>query len=116
MFDVFNKQLNAFRYGQDTLIEGDIIPGLEEQFIIQASVQPTPYEDMMVLPEGYRTTDTFTLYTSTELKTARTGYLPDVVVINTQKFRVIKVAVWQNNIIPHYEVIVARIDNDNVNQ
>lgn len=117
MFDLFRKQLTAIRFEATTLSEnGNFLPPISYELIFKASVQPTPAEEMQMLEEGYRTKDSFTLYTDFELKTTKRDFLPDLVVIDGEKFEVIKVAKWQNNLIPHYEVIVIRVDRDDVNQ
>lgn len=86
-------------------------------FNIKASVDPTPAEVMLTLPEGYRTSETYTLYTDTELKTADVrGEISDIVILNNNnnRFRVIKVAHWRNTILRYYEIIVSKegIDAD----
>ena len=115
MFDLFRKELQVIRRAENAVVNGKIVKGAETIFTIKASVQQTDPETMMTLEEGYRTKDSFTLFTETELKTARRKFEPDLVVINEQKFRVVRVGAWQNRLINHYEIIVTRADSDNVN-
>lgn len=117
MFDLFRKQLTLIRFEPAVLNEtGVFITPISYELTFKASVQPTPSEEMQLLEEGYRTKDSFTLYTDFALKTAKNEQKADLVIIDDEKFQVIKIAKWQNNLIPHYEIIVIRVNDDNVNQ
>lgn len=111
IFDTFKQTYIVERYtngGLDNttgiISKGDLIT-----FTIKASVDPTPAEVLITLPEGYRTSENYTLYTDTELKTAsKINIIPDVVLLHNERFRVIKVAHWGNTILKHYEIIVSK--------
>ena len=117
MFDVFRKPLTVRRVPQGSYIDGAWVEnGSEIVFTITASVQGVDAEILQTLPEGYRTSETHILYTSTQLYTSQLDFRnPDVVEINGHKFQVIKVT-KQDNIknypTNHYEVIVVRENVD----
>lgn len=115
MTDILRKTLNVIRQHVGQYINGIWVDGDNETISIKASVQPTPAEEMETLPEGYRTKESFTLFTSSVLKASLTNATnADFVVINDEKYRVVKVAPWQNNLINHYECIVVKEDQDDV--
>jgi hypothetical protein len=114
MFDVFRKTLTALRKGDGSFIDGYWQDGEETSFSILASVQGTDAEILETLPEGYRTRESYTLFTDNELKTAITGIrTPDMVVIEEQKYIVARVSTWQHlDPTKHYEVVVVRENID----
>ena len=114
MFDVFRKKLTVRRKQDGSFIDGYWQEGAENSFEILSSIQGTEAEILETLPEGYRTKESYTLYTDTHLKTAITGRTtPDIVVIDNENFLVAKVMPWQH-IQPtkHYEVVVVRENED----
>lgn len=109
MFEVFRKSLQLTR-SNDGYYDGPLwVEGNDDIFIILASVQPTPAEVLQTLDEGYRTKDTYTLYTDFECKTSKSEIKkPDFVTINNEKYIVVKVSQWQNNVVNHYQVVVVK--------
>lgn len=114
MFDVFRRELNVYRKSDGSFIDGYWQDGEESSFNILASVQGTDAEVLQTLPEGYRTRESYTLFTDSELKTALTGTrTPDIVEINAEKFIVARVSPWQHlDPTKHYEVVVVRENVD----
>jgi hypothetical protein len=113
---LFKRELQVIRYAEGSLVEYQWIDGAEETFTIWASVQPTPAEILMTLPEGYRTRSLKTLYTNTKLNTSVTNETsPDIVIIDNEKYVVIQVAPWNNTKISHWKITVAKehIDANN---
>jgi hypothetical protein len=87
----------------------------DETFVIKASKQPTSGSDMKLLPENRREEEIFKLYTDTELFGAEkgSGGNADIVEISGKDYEVIKVFPWDNGVINHYKVFVAkRTTND----
>lgn len=114
-FDVFRKPLTVIRKEAGSHQDYKWVPGAEVEIQIKASVQPITGSKLSVMPEGYRERGLYKLFTDTELKTVGTGTRdPDIVVIGSSKYTCEEIREWQNGIIPHYEVIVSRIDDDAV--
>jgi hypothetical protein len=111
MFDVFRRKLKITRTLPGNYDPGLWIDGAKESFDIKASVQGADNEVLQTLPEGYRTKKVYVLYTSTELKTAQVAEatMPDMVIIDGEKYNVIKVTKHTNikgYATEHYQVVV----------
>ena len=85
------------------------------KFQIMASVQPMSGEDLLILPEGERTSTYLKIYTETPLQTASADGSPkgsdsnltkaDVVVYNGKKYEVHGVEIY-DRIRPHYKCML----------
>jgi len=80
MFDVFRRDLQVIRSGLGSYEQGMWREGTaEDAFYIKASVQATDAEVLETLPEGYRTRESYTLFTDSKLQTSVVGkYNPDM--------------------------------------
>jgi hypothetical protein len=118
MFDVFRKTLTVYRKEKGNFVDGYWVDGAENSFDILASIQATEAEILETLPEGYRTKESYTLYTDKKLETAITNKsTPDIVVIYKDKFLVAKVTPWQHlDPTKHYEVVVIKENIDDVEE
>jgi hypothetical protein len=84
--------------------------------LVDCTVQPTSGDVLQTLPEGFRDAETYNIFTDTEAKPAirGTNQKADEVFLDTPFtslagwFTVIKVKSWQNQHIPHYQLIVVR--------
>ena len=114
MFDVFRKSLNVERKAQGGFADGYWQDGAAQSFSILASIQATDAEILETLPEGYRTKESYTLFTDTKLQTAITNNTtPDIVVIDNEKFLVARVTPWRHlDPTMHYEIVVVRENVD----
>lgn len=115
MFDVFRRDLTVYRIGQGQYANGIWQDGANTSIIIKASVQATDAEIMQTLPEGERTKESYTLFTNTKLETSKVNNSkPDVVMIEGERYQVIRVTAHQNLKYPtaHYEVLVVRENVD----
>lgn len=76
----------------------------------ECTVQPSTQTELMVLDEGLRDKNVFTMYTKTEIRSILEGgnQLPDIVVIEGVEHTVVKVMSWQNNIINHYKAMLVK--------
>ena len=116
----FRKTITVKRAGSGSYDQSEDVGffkknSLDSNFSIQASVQPATGSDTKLLPENRREDEAFKLFTSTELFPAEKGNSgnADVVVLNGSDYEVVKVLPWQNSVIPHYKVFVAkRTTND----
>lgn len=98
------KKLRVIRKSMGRYVSGEWITGQSRNFNIEASVQGCNTKVLQSLPEGYRTSENYRLYTDTELKIAK-----DSVIINDQEFLVVKVTPWQHFVdTAHYEVVVVK--------
>jgi hypothetical protein len=83
--------------------------GTTSQVNIMASVQPAPGKTRKNVPEGFDSDSAYLLFTDTELFSAIAGgQHSDELTLFGETFEVVGVATWQNNVLPHYEVTVAR--------
>lgn len=117
MFEVFRRELSVTRRGEGQYVEGIWVEDAGSEFTIKASVQATDAEILQTLPEGYRTAESYTLFTSTKLQTASINKSnPDIVTIDEGLFQVVRITPWQNLQYPtqHYEVLVVK-ENIDVN-
>lgn len=108
----FRRPLTVTRKaGVDTYVKGVLVPGADGPLTITASVQPTKPDEMQLLPEGRRDSESFRLYTSTRLLTATddTKKNADTVSINGFDYEVLYCATWQNNVINHYKALVVKL-------
>lgn len=93
------------------------VSGPDTEFTITASIQPLTGSEMLLLPENRRELETKKLYTSFELYGIEkgNGINADIVIIGGDEFEVIRTYSWQNSVINHYKVFVAkRTTNDSV--
>ena len=116
MFDVFRKSLPVERKSTGHYAGGYWQEDEVSTSTIQASIQATEVEVLQILPEGYRTRTSYTLFTDSSLLTAEAGVrTPDIVVIDNERFIVVSSMPWQNLAsTQHYEVVVVKenIDTD----
>ena len=116
MFDVFRRELQVTRSGLGGYEKGVWREsGLATDFTIKASVQATDAEVLETLPEGYRTRESYTLFTDSQLQTSIVGKRnPDMVDIDGEQFQVVRVTPWKNLAYPtaHYEVVVVKENVD----
>jgi hypothetical protein len=61
------------RMAADSYVDGLKVDGSTSTFTIRAGVQPATSQEIQMLPEGARTEETLTVYTSTALKTGGEG-------------------------------------------
>ena len=116
MFDVFRQNLTIIRKEAGSFQNGYWCGGEDASFNITASVQATDAEILQTLPEGHRTTGSYTLLTESKLLTAVTNQrTPDIVIIDDQRYLVARITPWQHLAqTKHYEIVVVR-ENIDVN-
>lgn len=79
--------------------------------IIKGSFQPAQGEDLQDLPEGVRSSNTFKIYTKTEVKNVKQGtdVRGDLITFKDTVYEALDVAPWQNGTMNHYKVIVQEV-------
>jgi hypothetical protein len=114
MFDIFRRSLVVIRKSKGRCVSGIWEDGEATSFNITASVQGTCAEVLQTMPEGSRASATYTLRTDAKLLTSIAGETtPDIVVIDDEKFVVLRVTPWQNlQHTKHYEVVVTQVNYD----
>ncbi len=89
-------------------VGGEIRPvGANTIFEVSASVHPASGNDLQSLPESRRQSSGYKLFTNTKLQTAKSGIRnADQVELYGDRYEVVRVEPWQNNVISHYKVLV----------
>ena len=105
-FAVFNKTIPAYRRAPGTVVNGKFIHGTPTPILVRGSVQPTKGEDLKLLPEGRREEGAFTIYTRDSVVNG------DVLTIRGDFYEVLTVLPWENNILPHNQVIAVKMQKD----
>lgn len=105
------QDLQGFRQTQQLDSRNRVRPPLKTAVTFkECTVQPSTQTELMVLDEGLRDKNVFTMYTKTEIRSILEGTtrLPDLVVVNGVEYTVVKVMSWQNNIINHYKAMLVK--------
>lgn len=105
------KTLEVTRFAAGTRASGKWQEGTPSNFDIEASVQPLKPREMEMLPEGRRNSQSYRLYTDTNLHPINkaSGISPDKVEIEGEMFEVFSNEIWKNDIIPHYKAVIIKI-------
>lgn len=82
----------------------------QSESFIYASIQPTSPDDINSLPEGRRQSKTYTLFTSSALRGIQDAN-QEQVEIDDERYEIVKVQKWSNNILNHYMAIVTRLED-----
>lgn len=110
---IFKRNVSVIRRGVGSYVDHIWYDGVNTQFVIRASVHPTPAEVLKTLPEGYRTSDSFTLYTTTTLVSVEyDNNNPDTVILYDNNYLVARVKRWDNSTLSHYEIVVTKDERD----
>jgi len=106
----FRKSLPRRTFAAGTIVKGRFIEGAPTDTAIFASVQPLKAHEIMQLPEGRRNSKSFWLFTDTKLNVIDelNKINPDLITIDSELFEVFKIEPWQNNVIPHFKVMVMK--------
>jgi len=105
----FRKPYTITRYSDGAFIQGYWQGDDPTSIAITASVQPATGPDRKNLPEGFDIDSVHILFTDTELHVAKPGeQQSDTITLFGDEYTVTKVEPWQNDVISHYRVTVAR--------
>ena len=104
------KTLNVKRFGTGTRDHGRYIDGVATAITIQASVQPTDGQKLALETKSERALAAYRLFSSAPLllNDSVIQRQADEVEIYGDWYKVIQVMPWQNGLIPHYNIVVAR--------
>ena len=103
-FPVFNRTITGQRLVGGSYVDGLWVEVPPLAIAIQTSVQAPRDSDLQRLPEGRRTERAYVLYSTQVILEA------DIFTIYGEPYEVLHVAVWQNNIIPHYKAIAVKME------
>ena len=98
------------RFAQGAYENGRFVRGAPTQFTIRALIQPTRGQDLLRLPEGERTRELVTIYTTDELHTANApgGAAADRVTWRGETYEVQGVERW-DEIAGFWKAIAAKV-------
>lgn len=116
-FGIFRKQRECYRIASGSYTNDKrYIPGTRTPLNIKASLQPSTPTDLLVLPEGLRDRETYTLrYETTDpLRTVKTStsQMPDIVVHDGDDYDCVYTKKWRNDIINHYMSLIQKSKNN----
>lgn len=108
-FSSFNKTFTGERLAPSTYIKGREVLGVSSALSFEASIHPLNGQEIKHLPEGRRDKEAYALLTTTILyaDNPETKQPADMINAYGKKFEVISIGPWQNNILPHYRVIIS---------
>jgi hypothetical protein len=87
-----DSTLTVTTTGPDTVdTAGVVTRGEESTTTVSGSLQPASGKDLQGLPEGQRTAQSWTLYTTTPLATRTAGTPPEMVTVGTDVYDVVRV-------------------------
>lgn len=105
------QDLQGFRQVQQVDARNRVRPPTKTPVVFrECTIQPSTQNELLVLDEGLRDKNVFTMYTKTEIRSVVEGttQLPDIVVINGVEHTVVKAMPWNNNIINHYKALLVK--------
>ena len=92
-------------------VKGHVTRGAATDGTRTGTISAASPADIARLPEGKRTQQAFKFITDEEMKVAAPSQLPDWIQIAGFWFEVTALSFWSNNVMPHYEYIVTKIEN-----
>jgi len=114
MFERFRKETQCYRLspGVDNP-DGSFTEGGRTGFTIKCSKQPATADELLSLPEGRRSRESYVLYYETDdpLQTVETSETrnPDIVEIFGEEYECAETGKWRNDVINHWRSIVQRL-------
>lgn len=105
------RDLQGFQQEQQVGARNRVLPPLKTAVTFrECTIQPSNQTELMVLDEGLRDKNVFTLYTKTKIRSIveGTNQLPDLVIVDGVEHTVVKVMEWNNNIINHYKALLVK--------
>lgn len=109
----FRQATILYRQSGGAYVAGVWVESAETEIAITASIQPAPAKDLQNLPEGRRNSSVFAVYTDVEIMVSEQGASPtkaDQLVIDGVRYEAVTTERWQNNVMPHWRALFARID------
>lgn len=113
MIDIPTEQLTVERHEKGIWQDGRFVKSELSGFEISASVQPLRGNEVKILPEHRRTSESLKIYTTDQLRTSdELNQLPaDVIIHDGKRFEIFSVSNWSiGTDIPHYKIIAVKQD------
>jgi len=118
MFDQFRQDVTVIPKNPGYVnTKGQWIESDGTPFVIRASVQPASPREMELLPEGRYTSEILRLYSDIRLNTVdtRNGINADIVILGLDveiddRFELAQVFPWQNMVISHFKMLIAKVE------
>lgn len=114
--DAFKKPITVTRYASAiSYVKGRAILPAPSIFTIDASVQQARPNEMDLLPEGVRISETKKIFSVSELKTATDQTNPtdaDIVTFDGNDYRVLRVDKYSMGTLDHFRSFAAKINED----
>lgn len=108
----FRKSQTIIRTAPGAYVRGEWVDGAPAPLTIQASVQPVTGQELLVLPEGRRSSDVVKIYTSSELLASAEGQQPDVLAWRGHSYEISMKADYQSDVINHFKYYATKVPND----
>lgn len=108
-FSSFNQTIPRVRPAAGSYnANGVFVAGAAVADSIQGSIQPAPYEELLTLPEGRRQEGSYLVYTFSAVQTG------DILFIRGDRFEVMRIEPWLNNVISHFKVLAVKMQEEGV--
>ncbi len=104
-----NRKVDVTRMTAGALVHGEWTQTAGTPFAVRCSIQPMSPAALSALPECRRELRSYTLFTKTKLNDVNSQNPDRVTIEDEGEFEVFSCNSWQNAIIPHYEVIVQKV-------
>jgi hypothetical protein len=108
------REFSAIRTNS-ILDEYNLSTKVEEPFSVENSSAPQPVtvDDNIPLPEGLANAELYKIYTTTPLRGVKVGTteLADTVIVEGEKYTVVRSKKWSAGLLDHYEVYLAKNPN-----
>lgn len=114
MIDIPTEKLSVKRFGSSEWVNGRFQKGSETTFEIDASVQPLRGNEVKILPEHARTSESVKIYTSTRLREPdeKNQLAGDEITRDGKIFKIHSVMNYSiGTDIPHFKIIAVKQDD-----
>ena len=109
----FRSAQTVMRQTGGGYVRGEWVDGTQAVVTIYGSVQPVSGQELLVLPEGRRTSEVVKVYTDSELNTSEIGQDPDRMMWRGHLYEIAMKAPHQSNVINHFKYYATKIQVPN---
>ena len=115
MIGIPTNPITVERHNGGDWIEGEYVKDAPDELIIEASVQPLKPNEVKILPEHLRSSESLKIYTEAKLIIAdEKNQIPgDIIVHDGKRFIIHSVSNWSiGTDIPHFKCVAVKIDGE----